>query len=109
MLALISRHRPRLKARPSDQAKRKRLLSQFDRPVGHDNNQRSPTHHRQDGKVVALLITPAASWLGEKDVAIRFEDVAIPRDENNDLSVMAKVSNDQIAARSITRRSTSSS
>ncbi|HEX7533003.1 MAG TPA: PRC-barrel domain-containing protein [Methyloceanibacter sp.] len=53
----------------------------------------------KDGKVVALLIGAGGFLgLGEKDVAIRFEDVKISRDENNDLSVMAKVSNDQIAA-----------
>ena len=53
----------------------------------------------KDGKVVALLIGAGGFLgLGEKDVAIRFEDIKISRDENNDLSVMAKVSNDQIAA-----------
>ncbi len=53
----------------------------------------------KDGKIVALLIGAGGFLgIGEKDVAIRFQDVAITRDENNDLAVMAKVNNDMIAA-----------
>jgi len=46
----------------------------------------------KDGKITALLIGAGGFLgIGEKDVAIRYEDVKVSRDENNDLTIMAKV------------------
>ena len=46
----------------------------------------------KDGKITALVIGAGGFLgIGEKDVAIRFEDVKVSRDENNDLTIMAKV------------------
>lgn len=52
----------------------------------------------KDGKIVALLIGAGGFLgIGEKDVAIRFEDVKISRDEDNDLTIIAKVNGEMIA------------
>jgi hypothetical protein len=36
--------------------------------------------------------------MGEKDVAIRFEDLKIAREDNNDIKVVANMSSDTLAA-----------
>jgi hypothetical protein len=50
------------------------------------------------GKVIAVLIG-AGGFLGidQKDVAIRFEDIKVTRDANNDLTVTANVTKEMIA------------
>jgi hypothetical protein len=51
------------------------------------------------GKFVAVLIgTGGFLGLGEKDIAIRFEDLKLTRDENNDVKVVADLSNDMIVS-----------
>lgn len=53
----------------------------------------------KDGKIVAVLIGAGGFLgIGEKDVAIRYEDIKVTRDENNDLTVMTPLSKDMIAA-----------
>ena len=52
----------------------------------------------KDGKILAVLIGAGGFLgIGQKDVAIRFEDIKVSRDENNDLAVMANVTKDMIA------------
>jgi PRC-barrel domain len=50
------------------------------------------------GKVIAVLVG-AGGFLGidQKDVAIRFEDIKVSRDANNDLTVTADVTKEMIA------------
>ncbi len=51
------------------------------------------------GKIVAVLIgTGGFLEMGEKDVAIRFEDLKITRDEDNDISIMADLNKDVLAS-----------
>jgi hypothetical protein len=51
------------------------------------------------GKVMAVLIRSGSFLgIGGKDVALRFEDVKFSRNENNDLTVMANISNDTLAS-----------
>ncbi len=53
----------------------------------------------KDGKITALVIGAGGFLgIGEKDVAIRFEDVKVSRDENNDLTIMAKVDKQALAS-----------
>jgi sporulation protein YlmC with PRC-barrel domain len=53
----------------------------------------------ENGKIVAVLIgTGGLLEMGEKDVAIRFEDLKITRDEDNDISIMANLSKDELAS-----------
>jgi hypothetical protein len=52
----------------------------------------------EHGKVVAVLIGAGGFLgIGQKDVAIRFEDIKVSRDENNDLTVTANVTKEMIA------------
>jgi sporulation protein YlmC with PRC-barrel domain len=51
------------------------------------------------GKIVAVLIGAGGFLgIGEKDVAIRFEDVKVVRDENNDLKVMTNIDQQTLAS-----------
>lgn len=46
----------------------------------------------RNGKIVAALIGVGGFLgLGEKDVAVRFEDLTLGRDENNDVKVTLDV------------------
>ncbi len=52
----------------------------------------------KDGKITALLIGAGGFLgIGEKDVAIRYEDVKVSRDDDNDLTITANVTKDMIA------------
>ena len=51
------------------------------------------------GKFVAVLIGAGGFLgIGEKDVAIRFEDLSLTRDEDNDIKVVANLSKDMLAS-----------
>jgi hypothetical protein len=51
------------------------------------------------GKVVAVLIGSGGFLgLGEKDVAIRFEDLKLTRDENNNVKVIANLDKETLAS-----------
>lgn len=53
----------------------------------------------EDGQIVAALIgTGGFLGLGEKEVALRYEDLRIVRDEDNDVTVMANVTGDTLAS-----------
>jgi hypothetical protein len=53
----------------------------------------------ETGKFVAVLIgTGGFLGMGEKDVALRFEDLRFTRDESNDIKVIANMSKDMIAS-----------
>ena len=53
----------------------------------------------ESGKVVAVLIGAGGFLgMGEKDVALRFEDLKLVRDENNDIKVIANVNQDTLAS-----------
>ena len=52
----------------------------------------------KDGKILAVLIGAGGFLgIGQKDVAIRFDDIKVSRDENNDLAVTANVTKEMIA------------
>jgi hypothetical protein len=52
----------------------------------------------EHGKVVAVLIGAGGFLgIGQKNVAIRFQDIKVSRDENNDLTVTANVTKEMIA------------
>jgi hypothetical protein len=52
----------------------------------------------KDGKVLAVLIGAGGFLgIGQKDVAIRFQDIKVSRDGNNDLTVTANVTKEMIA------------
>jgi sporulation protein YlmC with PRC-barrel domain len=53
----------------------------------------------QNGKVVAVVVGyGGVLGVGEKDVALRFEDLKLSRDENNDVKVTANISKETLAA-----------
>jgi hypothetical protein len=53
----------------------------------------------QGGKIVAVLVGYGGFLgMGEKDVAIRFEDLRIVREDNNNVKVMADLSEETLAA-----------
>ena len=53
----------------------------------------------ESGKFVAVLIGHGGFLgMGEKDVAIRFEDLKLTRDEDNDIKVIANMSQDTLAS-----------
>jgi len=53
----------------------------------------------RDGKIVAVLIGSGGFLgLGEKDVAVRFEDLKLARDENNSIKVVADLSKETLAS-----------
>jgi sporulation protein YlmC with PRC-barrel domain len=52
----------------------------------------------KDGKIRAVLIGAGGFLgIGEKDLAIRFEDIKVARDENDDLIVKADVTKEMVA------------
>jgi sporulation protein YlmC with PRC-barrel domain len=53
----------------------------------------------ESGKIVAVLIGHGGFLgMGQKDVAIRFEDLRIAREDNNDVKVIANLSSDTLAS-----------
>jgi hypothetical protein len=53
----------------------------------------------QGGKIVAVLIGSGGFLgLGEKDVALRFEDLRLARDENDAVKIIADVNKETLAA-----------
>lgn len=53
----------------------------------------------ESGKFVAVLIGAGGFLgMGEKDVALRFEDLKIARDENNNIKLIANLSKDVLAS-----------
>jgi sporulation protein YlmC with PRC-barrel domain len=53
----------------------------------------------QGGKITGILIGAGGFLgIGEKDVAVRFEDLKIAREEDNDLSIMTNLTKDQLAS-----------
>jgi sporulation protein YlmC with PRC-barrel domain len=53
----------------------------------------------EGGKIVGVLLGSGGFLgLGEKDVAIRFEELKLVRDENNDLKVIANLDQDMLAS-----------
>src|SRR6185437_4181388 len=52
----------------------------------------------KDGKILAVLIGAGGFLgIGQKDLAIRFQDIKVTRDENNDLTVTANVTKGMVA------------
>ena len=52
----------------------------------------------KDGKILAVLIGAGGFLgIGEKDLAIRFQDIKLSRDENDDLSIKADVTKQMVA------------
>jgi len=68
-------------------------------PVGIAKDSRTPAEFDitdlvtdQNGKIVAVLIgSGGVLGIGQKDLAIRFEDVKLTRDENNNMKVMVNI------------------
>jgi sporulation protein YlmC with PRC-barrel domain len=53
----------------------------------------------QNGKLIAIVVGAGGFLgIGEKNVAIRFEDIKLARDENNDIKVIADISKEIIAS-----------
>lgn len=53
----------------------------------------------ESGKFVAVLIGAGGFLgMGEKDVALRFEDLKFTRDENNDIKIVSNVSEEMLAS-----------
>ena len=53
----------------------------------------------ESGKIVGVLLGSGGFLgIGEKDVAIRFEELKIARDENNDLKVIANLDQEMLAS-----------
>lgn len=53
----------------------------------------------ENGKIVAVVIGAGGFLgLGEKEVAVRFEDLEVSRDENNEISVIANISEETLAS-----------
>jgi hypothetical protein len=53
----------------------------------------------ESGKIVGVLIGSGGFLgMGEKDVAIRFEELKLARDENNDVKVIANLDQDTLAS-----------
>ncbi len=53
----------------------------------------------QNGKIIAIVVGAGGFLgIGEKDVAIRFEDVKLARDENNDVKVIADLNKETLAS-----------
>ncbi len=53
----------------------------------------------ENGKVVGVLIgSGGILGIGQKDVAVRFEDLKLSRDENNNVTALANISTDAIAS-----------
>jgi hypothetical protein len=53
----------------------------------------------RDGKIVAVLVGSGGFLgIGQKDVALRFEDLKLARDENDSVKIMADVNKEVLAA-----------
>lgn len=53
----------------------------------------------ENGKIIAVVIGAGGFLgLGEKEVAVRFEDLELSRDENNQVTVMANFSEEMLAS-----------
>jgi sporulation protein YlmC with PRC-barrel domain len=53
----------------------------------------------QNGKIIAIVVGAGGFLgIGEKDVAIRFEDVKLARDENNDVKLIADIAKETLAS-----------
>ena len=53
----------------------------------------------QSGKVIGVIVGAGGFLgIGEKDVAIRFEDLKLSRDENDDVTALVNISQDTLAA-----------
>ena len=53
----------------------------------------------QNGKIIAIVVGAGGFLgIGEKDVAIRFEDVKLAHDENNDVKVIADLNKETLAS-----------
>jgi sporulation protein YlmC with PRC-barrel domain len=53
----------------------------------------------QNGKIIAIVIGAGGFLgIGEKDVALRFEDVKLARDENNDVKIIADLNKETLAS-----------
>jgi len=53
----------------------------------------------QNGKIIAIVVGAGGFLgIGEKDVAIRFEDVKLARDENNDVKIIADLDKETLAS-----------
>jgi sporulation protein YlmC with PRC-barrel domain len=53
----------------------------------------------QNGKIIAIVVGAGGFLgIGEKDVAIRFEDVKLARDENNDVKIIADLDKEKLAS-----------
>ncbi len=53
----------------------------------------------QNGKIIAIVVGAGGFLgIGEKDVAIRFEDVKLARDENNDVKLIADLDKETLAS-----------
>jgi sporulation protein YlmC with PRC-barrel domain len=52
----------------------------------------------KDGKILAVLVGAGGFLgIGEKDLAVRFQDIKVSRDENDDLIVKADVTKEMVA------------
>ena len=70
-------------------------MNRQDEVIGDVNDLVTDEH----GKVVAVLIgTGGFLGLGEKDVALRFEDLKLARDEDNNIKVIVDISKNTLAA-----------
>lgn len=73
----------------------KSVVNAQDEPIGEINDLVTD----QGGKIVAVLIgTGGFLGIGEKDVGVRFEDLRLARDENNDVKVIANLSQETLAS-----------
>jgi sporulation protein YlmC with PRC-barrel domain len=53
----------------------------------------------QGGKIIGVLLGAGGFLgIGEKDVAVRFEDLKIARDEDNDINIMTNLTKEQLAS-----------
>jgi hypothetical protein len=53
----------------------------------------------QVGKIIGVLLGAGGFLgIGEKDVAVRFEDLKIARDEDNDINIMTNLTKEQLAS-----------
>lgn len=53
----------------------------------------------QNGKIIAVVIGAGGFLgIGQKDVAIRFEDIKLARDESNDLKIIADLDKERLAS-----------
>jgi sporulation protein YlmC with PRC-barrel domain len=73
----------------------KSVVNADDDPIGDVNDLVTD----QNGKIIAIVVGAGGFLgIGEKDVAIRFEDVKLARDENNDVKVIADINKETLAS-----------